>query len=81
MNAIDNAPATAEPITQEGITWRGSPAAYGIAASEMKQSPMIALTGAVFLSLSVNLFLNTHEAMAIAIGGTIPPTITAAMIM
>ena len=37
MNAIDNAPATAEPITQEGITWRGSPAAYGIAASEIKQ--------------------------------------------
>ena len=57
----------------------GSPAANGIAASEMKQSPMIALTGAVFLSLSVNLFLNTHEAMAIAIGGTIPPTITAAI--
>ena len=35
----------------------------------------------VFLSSAVNLFLNTNVAIAIAIGGTIPPTITAAMML
>ena len=79
-NNIDNAPATPDPKTQDGITWIGSPAAYGMAASEMKQSPIIAFTGADLRSLSVNLFLNSQDAIAMAIGGTIPPTITAAII-
>ena len=40
-NATDKPPATAEPITHDGITWIGSLAANGIAPSEMKDSPMI----------------------------------------
>ena len=39
LNAADMAPATAEPIIQDGITRRGSAAAYGIAVpyeQEMK---------------------------------------------
>ena len=57
-----------------------APAANGIAASEMKQSPMIALTGAVSIIICEFVFKYPAEAMW-PIGGTIPPTITAAMIV
>lgn len=45
------------------------------------ESPIIKFVGPAFLSSAVNLFLNTNVAIAIAIGGTIPPTITAAMML
>ena len=38
---IVNAPATAEPMTHEGITFNGSAAANGIAPSVMNDNPMI----------------------------------------
>ena len=38
--AIDKAPATADPITQDGITRAGSAAANGIAPSVMKDNPI-----------------------------------------
>ena len=39
-NAIYKAPATADPITQEGITLAGSPAANGIAPSVINDAPI-----------------------------------------
>ena len=78
---MDKAPATAEPTTHAGNTWSGSDAANGIAPSVMKESPIMKLVGPAFLSSSVNLFLKIKVASAIAIGGTIPPTITAAIIL
>ena len=39
-NAIDNAPATADPIIHGGKIWIGSPAANGIAPSVMKDNPI-----------------------------------------
>ena len=41
---------------------------------------MTMFAGPVFLSASVYFFFDTIVEIAIAIGGTIPPTITAAMI-
>ena len=37
----ERAPATAEPMMQEGSTWPGSAAANGMAPSEMKERPMM----------------------------------------
>ena len=41
LNAMDNPPAVAEPIIQEGITLNGSFAANGIAPSEIKDNPIM----------------------------------------
>ena len=81
LNAMDNAPATAEPMIQDGSTRNGSDAANGIAPSAIKESPITMFVGPAFLSSSVNLFLKNMDASAIASGGSIPPTITAAMIL
>ena len=81
LNAIESAPAIPEPTISEGITCSGSAAANGIAPSVMKLRPITMFAGPVFLSASVYFFLDTIVEIAIAIGGTIPPTITAAMIM
>lgn len=56
LNAIDIAPAIAEPTTQAGITRSGSAAANGIAPSVIKDKPMIKFVGPAFLSSAVNLF-------------------------
>ena len=40
-NIAERAPATAEPMMQDGMTCPGSAAAYGIAPSEMKERPMM----------------------------------------
>ena len=63
LNAMDNAPAKAEPTMQDGSTRSGSDAANGIAPSVIKASPMIKLVGPDFLSCSVNLFLNKSVAV------------------
>ena len=39
-NIAESAPATAEPMMQDGMTRPGSAAAYGIAPSEMKERPI-----------------------------------------
>ena len=78
-NAMDRAPASAEPMMQEGSTCRGSDAAKGIAPSVMNARPMMKLGGPASLSSLVNLFLNNRVASAMAQGGVIPPIITAAM--
>ena len=78
-NAMDSAPASAEPTIQEGSTRRGSDAAKGIAPSVMNARPMIKLVGPDSRSCFVYFFLNRMVDRAIAQGGTIPPTITAAI--
>ena len=80
LNAMESAPATADPTIQDGSTCNGSEAANGIAPSVMKESPITKFVGPAFLSSAVNLFLKKIVARAIAIGGTIPPIITAAII-
>ena len=80
LNAAESPPATPAPTTHAGMTCNGSAAANGIAPSVMKESPIIKFVGPALRSCSVNLFLNNKDAIAIAIGGTIPPIITAAMI-
>ena len=47
----------------------------------IKERPMIKFVGPAFLSSAVNLFLKKIVAKAIAVGGTIPPTITAAIML
>ena len=47
----------------------------------INDNPMIKFVGPAFLSSAVNLFLKKIVARAIASGGTIPPIITAAMIL
>ena len=79
-NAMDNAPATAEPAMQDGSTRIGSAAANGIAPSVINASPIIKFVGPASLSDFVNLSLNNSVASAIAHGGVIPPIITADMI-
>ena len=79
-NAMEIAPATADPTIQEGSTRRGSDAANGIAPSVINARPMIKLVGPASLSSFVNLSLNSSVASAIAQGGVIPPIITAAII-
>ena len=64
-----------------GNTCSGSAAANGIAPSVIKERPMIKFVGPAFLSSAVNLFLKKIVAKAIAVGGTIPPTITAAIML
>ena len=59
----------------------GSAAANGIAPSVIKDKPMIKFVGPAFLSSAVNLFLKNKVPSAMAIGGTIPPIITAAIIL
>ena len=77
---MDIAPASPEPTIHEGSTWIGSDAAKGIAPSVINASPIIKLVGPDSLSSLVNLSLKRRVASAIAHGGTIPPTITAAII-
>ena len=60
LNAMDNAPATADPTIQDGITRSGSDAANGIAPSVIKESPMIKFVGPAFFSSVVNLFLKNN---------------------
>ena len=47
----------------------------------INDNPMIKFVGPAFLCSAVNLFLKKRVANAIAIGGTIPPIITAAIIL
>ena len=68
-------------MTQLGITWSGSAAAKGMAPSVIKARPIMKLVGPDFLSLSVNLSLNSRVDRAMAHGGTIPPIMTAAIIL
>ena len=77
--AIDRAPATAEPATIDGITLIGSAAANGIAPSEMKDRPIIKVVIPDLRSLSVKRLPKNMVQRAMAIGGTIPPAITAAI--
>ena len=79
LNSMDRAPATAEPIAQAGITWRGSEAAKGIAPSVMKLNPMIKFVTQEERSCFVNFFLNSRVQRAMAMGGTMPPIMTEAM--
>ena len=78
--AIDRAPVTAPPAIIEGMTRSGSAAAKGIAPSEMKDAPSSQAATPFSRSASVNSFLRTTVAIAIAIGGTMPAAMTAAMI-
>ena len=55
LNAMESAPATADPTIQDGSTWTGSDAAKGIAPSVINASPMIKFVGADSLSVFVNL--------------------------
>ena len=64
---------------QDGSTWIGSDAAKGMAPSVINASPMIKLVGPASRSSFVNLSLNSRDASAIAHGGVMPPTITAAI--
>ena len=79
-NAMEIAPATADPMIQDGSTRRGSDAANGIAPYVINARPMIKLVGPASLSSFVNLSLNSSVASAIAQGGVMPPIITAAII-
>ena len=78
-NTMESAPAAAEPTIHAGNTCTGSDAANGIAPSVINASPMTKFVGPDCLSSFVNLFLNSSVARAIAQGGVIPPTITAAI--
>ena len=79
-NNIDIPPAIAEPMIQDGSTCSGSDAANGIAPSVINARPMIKFVGPASLSSFVNLSLNNSVERAMAHGGTIPATITAAII-
>ena len=79
LKSIERAPATAAPIAQGGMTWTGSDAAKGIAPSVMKDRPMMKLVIVDWRSFGVNLPLKRSMAKAIARGGTMPPTMTEAM--
>ncbi len=78
-SAMLSAPVTAPPAIIAGITRSGSAAANGIAPSEMKDAPSSQAAAPFSRSTSVNSFLRTTVARAIASGGTIPAVITAAI--
>ena len=63
-NAMDSAPASAEPMMQEGRTCRGSDAAKGMAPSVMNARPMMKLVGPASRSSLVNLFLNNRVVLS-----------------
>ena len=79
--AAESAPATAAPMKVQGITCPGSAAAKGMAPSVMKPQPITMLDTVEFLSAFVNFFGKKMQARAMPRGGTMPPTITAAMEM
>ncbi|CAB0780222.1 hypothetical protein FRC0182_01324 [Corynebacterium diphtheriae] len=66
---MEIAPADAPPIINDGITLNGSPAAKGIAPSEMKESPKSYADFPFSRSVSVNTFLSIMVAKESAIGG------------
>ena len=77
--SMERAPAAADPIAQGGIMCNGSDAAKGIAPSVMKDSPMIKLVIVDCRSFGVNFFLKSSMEREIAMGGTMPPIMTDAM--
>src|SRR5699024_1179477 len=79
LNNIVNAPVTAEPAINDGITLNGSAAANGIAPSVIKDIPNTNAAFPASLSSLVNLFLAIKVAIPIPNGGVIPAAITAAI--
>ena len=66
-------------MIHDGITRPGSAVANGIAPSVMNENPKIQFVTPARRSSSVYLFLKNAVPIAVANGGTIPPTITAAI--
>ena len=63
-----------------GMARIGSAAANGMAPSVMNERPITIFDKPASCSCLVNLSLNNNVAINTAIGGTIPPAITAAII-
>ena len=79
-NTMDSAPATPLPKAQAGTTRSGSLRAKGSAPSVTKEAPSSRFCGAVRRSASVKHRGNSRQHSATAMGGTMPPIITEAMI-
>ena len=79
--AIERPPVTALPSMMAGMTRSGSAAANGIAPSVMNEAPSSQAALPFSRSAGVNSFGRTTVARARAIGGTMPASITAAMIL
>ena len=78
-NSMERPPATAEPIIWAGMTRSGSAEANGIAPSVMNDSPRIHAASPWRFSASENFLGRSRDARLTATGGTMPPTIIAAI--
>ena len=78
-NNTQVAPPKNEAVTVVPITLIGSLTTYGIAPSDIPQNPIIKFAGDACLSPLANFCGNNHVAKAIQAGGTIIPTMFAAI--
>ncbi len=78
-SSTDKHPPKNEAVTDVPITLIGSLTTYGIAPSDIPQNPMIRLAGEACLSPLPNFCGNSHVHNAIITGGTIIPTMFAAI--
>lgn len=78
-NRTDKHPPTNEAVTDVPITLTGSLTTYGIAPSDIPQNPIIKLAGEACLSPLPNFCGNSQVHNAIITGGTMIPTMLAAI--